>query len=204
MAVEANVTAHPPRLNPLFKQVSAMILRPLLDRAEASCGIPVRSAVITVPAHFGSWQREATKRAGRLAGLHHVELLQVPPTRRRQSHEPLIQPGLLSKPRLSLPLSSLSFIPLPFKSMQLDPASSLHVTHSAPWSTDNFVPGLLYIGRSFPLHPGNGGCWAARGSPSDHTWALFVVACLPAQQTDCISHSRLLGITKRALGPMRC
>jgi len=60
------------------EEVSAMVLRPLLARAAAACGRPVESAVITVPAHFGPQQMEATKRAGKLAGLKHVELLQEP------------------------------------------------------------------------------------------------------------------------------
>jgi molecular chaperone DnaK (HSP70) len=61
----------------LPEEVSAAVLRVLLQRAEAAVGHSVDSAVITVPAHFDGGQREATKRAGILAGLRHVELLQV-------------------------------------------------------------------------------------------------------------------------------
>ncbi|XP_075265565.1 chaperone protein DnaK-like [Convolutriloba macropyga] len=60
------------------EEVSAKVLSPLLQRAEAACKSPIESAVITIPAHFGPGQKEATIRAGHLAGLKHVELLQEP------------------------------------------------------------------------------------------------------------------------------
>jgi len=60
------------------EEVSAAILRPLIGRAADVCGASVETAVITVPAHFGEAQRRATVRAGKLAGLKHVELLQEP------------------------------------------------------------------------------------------------------------------------------
>ncbi|HEX7288019.1 MAG TPA: molecular chaperone DnaK [Candidatus Angelobacter sp.] len=50
-------------------QVSAMILQKLKKAAEDNLGQPVTEAVITVPAYFNDAQRQATKDAGRIAGL---------------------------------------------------------------------------------------------------------------------------------------
>ncbi|MDB6149864.1 MAG: Chaperone protein dnaK [Chthoniobacter sp.] len=51
------------------EEVSALILRKLKSDAERALGIAVERAVITVPAYFNDAQRQATKRAGELAGL---------------------------------------------------------------------------------------------------------------------------------------
>jgi len=59
-------------------EVSAEILKPLRARAEASLGGEVSGAVITVPAYFDDAQRQATKDAGRLAGLNVLRLLSEP------------------------------------------------------------------------------------------------------------------------------
>jgi molecular chaperone HscA len=59
-------------------EVSAEILRSLKIRAEASLGVEVRDAVITVPAYFDDAQRQATKDAARLAGLSVLRLLNEP------------------------------------------------------------------------------------------------------------------------------
>ena len=48
------------------------------DNAEAALGAPVREAVITVPAYFNDAQRQATKDAGRLAGLEVLRLVNEP------------------------------------------------------------------------------------------------------------------------------
>ncbi|MBI4590108.1 MAG: molecular chaperone DnaK [Candidatus Rokubacteria bacterium] len=50
-------------------EVSALILKALKERAATSLGEPVTKAVITVPAYFNDSQRQATKDAGRIAGL---------------------------------------------------------------------------------------------------------------------------------------
>jgi molecular chaperone HscA len=63
-------------VNPV--EVSAEILRALRTRAEERLGIKVQQAVITVPAYFDDAQRQATKEAGRLAGLEVLRLLNEP------------------------------------------------------------------------------------------------------------------------------
>jgi molecular chaperone HscA len=59
-------------------EVSAEILRVLRARAEAVLGGPLEGAVITVPAYFDDGQRQATRDAGRLAGLEVLRLLNEP------------------------------------------------------------------------------------------------------------------------------
>ncbi len=59
-------------------EVSAEILRVLRERAEATLGGPLYGAVVTVPAYFDDAQRQATKDAARLAGLHVLRLLNEP------------------------------------------------------------------------------------------------------------------------------
>jgi molecular chaperone HscA len=59
-------------------EVSAEILRELKRRAEAALGGPIEGAVITVPAYFDDAQRQATRDAGRLAGLEVMRLLAEP------------------------------------------------------------------------------------------------------------------------------
>jgi len=62
----------------LPEEVSAHVLRTLLDSAQAELGVPIEKAVITVPAYFDDRQMEATARAGALAGLQTVRLLKEP------------------------------------------------------------------------------------------------------------------------------
>jgi molecular chaperone HscA len=64
------------RVSPI--EVSAEILRELKARAEAALGGPVEGAVITVPAYFDDAQRQATRDAGRLAGLEVMRLVAEP------------------------------------------------------------------------------------------------------------------------------
>ncbi|MDF3935015.1 Fe-S protein assembly chaperone HscA [Pseudomonas citronellolis] len=59
-------------------EVSAEILRALRQRAEATLGGELVGAVITVPAYFDDAQRQATKDAARVAGLHVLRLLNEP------------------------------------------------------------------------------------------------------------------------------
>ena len=59
-------------------EVSAVILRALRGRAEAALQEEVRRVVITVPAYFNDSQRQATKDAGKLAGLEVIRLLNEP------------------------------------------------------------------------------------------------------------------------------
>ncbi|MET0066024.1 MAG: Fe-S protein assembly chaperone HscA [Candidatus Thiodiazotropha sp.] len=59
-------------------EVSAEILRQLSDRAENTLGGPLQGVVITVPAYFDEAQRQATKDAAKLAGLHVLRLLNEP------------------------------------------------------------------------------------------------------------------------------
>src|SRR5713226_3186526 len=56
-------------------EVSAHVLRKLKLDAEAALGEPVTEAVITVPAYFNDAQRQATKDAGRIAGLEVLRLV---------------------------------------------------------------------------------------------------------------------------------
>src|ERR1017187_5301361 len=59
-------------------EISAYILRQLKRNAERFFGAPVRQAVITVPAYFNDAQRQATKDAGRMAGLEVLRLVNEP------------------------------------------------------------------------------------------------------------------------------
>ncbi|MBQ8554383.1 MAG: molecular chaperone DnaK [Clostridia bacterium] len=60
------------------QEISAMSLRKLRQDAEAYLGEPVTDAVITVPAYFNDIQRQATKDAGRIAGLNVKRIINEP------------------------------------------------------------------------------------------------------------------------------
>jgi molecular chaperone DnaK len=70
--VEANGKAYSPQ------EVSAFILQKMKETAEAKLGEPVTQAVITVPAYFNDAQRQATKDAGKIAGLEVLRIINEP------------------------------------------------------------------------------------------------------------------------------
>lgn len=75
-----NIKIRCPRLEKDFapEEISAMVLRKLADEASRYLGQPVTGAVITVPAYFNDTQRQATRNAGRIAGLDVQRILNEP------------------------------------------------------------------------------------------------------------------------------
>ena len=70
--VEANGKSYSPQ------QISAFILQKMKETAEAKLGETVTQAVITVPAYFNDAQRQATKDAGKIAGLEVLRIINEP------------------------------------------------------------------------------------------------------------------------------
>ncbi len=60
------------------QEISAIILSRLKETAQLRLGVPVRRAVITVPAYFSDAQRQATREAGEIAGLDVVRIINEP------------------------------------------------------------------------------------------------------------------------------
>jgi molecular chaperone DnaK len=73
---DAKVSADDSEFSP--EEISAMILQKLKADAEAKLGEQVTDAVITVPAYFNDAQRQATKDAGRIAGLNVLRIINEP------------------------------------------------------------------------------------------------------------------------------
>ena len=107
-------------------EISAMVLQKLKEAAEDHLGEPVTEAVITVPAYFNDSQRQATKDAGKIAGLDVKRIINEPTaaawpmawTRRRMRPLPcmtlvaarlifrfwkLVIMSLKSRPRMAIP-----------------------------------------------------------------------------------------------------
>ncbi len=73
---DARISADDSEFSP--EEISAMILQKLKADAEAKLGEEVTDAVITVPAYFNDAQRQATKDAGRIAGLNVLRIINEP------------------------------------------------------------------------------------------------------------------------------
>ena len=73
---DAWVEAHGKQYSP--QQISAFILQKMKETAEAKLGETITQAVITVPAYFNDAQRQATKDAGKIAGLEVLRIINEP------------------------------------------------------------------------------------------------------------------------------
>jgi heat shock 70kDa protein 1/2/6/8 len=74
--IEVEWRGAPHRLSP--EEVSSMVLLEMKRAADAALGCDCKKAVVTVPAHFNDQQRQATKDAGRIAGLEVVRIINEP------------------------------------------------------------------------------------------------------------------------------
>nr|QCI06105.1 Hsp70-type chaperone [Dicranema revolutum] len=76
----SNIKLECPALNKEFapEEISAQVLRKLVEDASTYIGQPIKQAVITVPAYFNDSQRQATKDAGQIAGLDVLRIINEP------------------------------------------------------------------------------------------------------------------------------
>ena len=105
--VKVDVNKTPRTLTP--EEVSAMVLGKMKDIAEGYLGNKVTHAVVTVPAYFNDAQRQATKDAGRIAGLT-VERIINEPTASALAY------GLDPRATRSLPFTTSAVAPTTFRS----------------------------------------------------------------------------------------
>ena len=70
--------AHKPKITFAPEELSGMVLRKMKETAETYLGTTVKRAVVTVPAYFNDAQRQATKDAGRIAGLEVERVINEP------------------------------------------------------------------------------------------------------------------------------
>ena len=76
MGEQLELTYHGRNYTP--ESISALILKDLAKSAEQATGEQVKDVVITVPAYFGAAEREATRNAGRIAGLNVLRVVEEP------------------------------------------------------------------------------------------------------------------------------
>jgi heat shock 70kDa protein 1/2/6/8 len=74
--IEVDWRGRKQRLSP--EEISSMVLLEMKRAADVALGCDCKKAVITVPAHFNDQQRQATKDAGRIAGLEVVRIINEP------------------------------------------------------------------------------------------------------------------------------
>src|SRR4028118_123730 len=86
-------------------QISAFTLQKMKETAESYLGQPVTQAVITVPAYFNDAQRQATKDAGKIAGLEALRILHAP-TAAALAYGPQDAAGLDSRRRMNEPTAA--------------------------------------------------------------------------------------------------
>src|SRR4028118_1802918 len=86
-------------------QISAFTLQKMKETAESYLGQPVTQAVITVPAYFNDAQRQATKDAGKIAGLEVLRIINAP-TAAALAYGPQDAAGLDSRRRMNEPTAA--------------------------------------------------------------------------------------------------